>query len=56
MKTYEVEFKRTSFVTYSVEADSEEEAQEKAWEELESDNDWSGYDADWEIQMVESKP
>jgi hypothetical protein len=51
MKTYEVELKRTSFVTITVEAKDMEEAEFIAWQEIES-----GYNdkyADWEIESIE---
>ncbi len=37
MKKYEVELQYTSFVIYTVEANSETEAEDKAWIELEKD-------------------
>lgn len=48
MKTYEVEFRRTSFITVSVRAKDAEDAEELAWHEVE-DND----DANWDIESVE---
>lgn len=47
MKTFAVELKRTSYVTVYVEAESEEQAEEKVWAEAE----YAGYDdgdADWD--------
>jgi hypothetical protein len=53
MKTYQVEFKRTSFVTISIEAKSEEDAEQKAWDEFDLTN---GYfevgNADWSIERI----
>jgi len=51
MKQFEVEFKRTSFITYTVTAADVEEAEFIAYQELESD----GYslEADVEIESVE---
>jgi len=46
MKTYEIELKRTSFITITVEADSREQAEELAWTSL--DNDCHKEDASWE--------
>ena len=39
--TYEIEFKATTFRTYEVEASSKEEAEELAFERLDSDPDAS---------------
>jgi hypothetical protein len=51
MKSYEIEIKRTSFITVTVEADTVEEAEQKAWEEIEGGYDEGGY-ADWEIDSI----
>jgi hypothetical protein len=51
MKTYEVELKRTSFVTITVEANSKEEAEEAAWLELQT-GDYDDSDADWEVESI----
>lgn len=53
MKTFEVELRRTSFITYTVKANTQEEAEAKAWEELENDPDWAGGDADWDVESIE---
>ena len=50
MKTYEVELKRTSFVTVTVEAKDKKEAEIIAWQEIES-----GYNAeyaDWDVESI----
>lgn len=52
MKKYEVEFRRTSFVTYTVEASSVEEAELIAYQELARDGSDNGY-ADWTVESVE---
>ena len=54
MKTYEVEFKRTSYVTLYIEAESKDHAEELAWEELQAGESYgvSG-DADWETSHLE---
>jgi hypothetical protein len=58
MKTYQVEFKRTSFVNISIEAESEDDAEQKAWDECNRDecNRDEGYfkgdDADWTIETI----
>jgi len=53
-KFYWVEICRTSWVTLTVEADSKDEAEAKAWEEIDSSADYglSG-DATWECERVE---
>ena len=52
MKTYHVELKRTSYVNISIEADSPEEAEELAWEELQSDGSYGMKYADWDCTGV----
>jgi hypothetical protein len=47
MKTYEIELKRTSFIAFTVEADSYDQAEELAWASL--DNDCLKEDASWEL-------
>jgi hypothetical protein len=54
MKSYEIEIKRTSYISITVEADSTEEAEEKAWEELAGGYDEGGH-ADWEIESIEEE-
>jgi len=50
-KTYEVELRRTSFITVTVEAENEEQAEELAWQEsLVMD---SKHDASWDIESIE---
>ena len=53
MKTYQVELKRTSYVNITVEAESVEEAEELAWDELQSDGSYGLTYADWEIESIE---
>lgn len=50
MKTYEVELKRTSFITITVEAGSTEEAEFLAWQEVPAHE---GKYADWEVESIE---
>jgi len=52
MKTYEVEMIRTSYITLTVEADSEESAETLAWREIEQGRD-DRHDALWEINGIE---
>ena len=51
MKMFEVELKRTSFVTVTVEAKDTEEAEFIAWQEIESGHN-EDY-ANWEIESIE---
>ena len=47
MKTYQVELKRVSYVTFEVEADSLEKAEDAGWLELQTsdyNNNWGGWD------------
>jgi len=53
MKTYEVELKRTSYITLTVEANSEDEAEEKAWGECNDRPDSD--DATWDIESIEEQ-
>ncbi len=54
MKAYEVELRRTSYITITVEADSKDEAEEKAWQEIEHDRADIN-DANWEIESIEEQ-
>ena len=51
MKKFEVELRRTSFITVTVEAETAEEADAKAWLEIEERPDLN--DAGWEIESIE---
>lgn len=52
MKTYEVELRRTSYITMTVEANSKDEAEEKAWREIEHDRADIN-DANWDVESIE---
>lgn len=52
MKKYEVEYRRTSYITMEVEADSPEEADRIAWQRIEDDQA-NINDACWELESVE---
>jgi hypothetical protein len=52
MKTYNVELKRTSYMTITVEAENEDEADRLAWEEVERGRS-DIYDALWELESIE---
>lgn len=53
MKTYEVEFKKTSWVIVTVEAENEEDAENKGYELLEAEGVLK--DACWDIDGVWEK-
>lgn len=52
MKTYEVELRRTSYITVTVEALNKEAAEELAWLELDRHEHEDGY-ADWALESIE---
>jgi hypothetical protein len=54
MSTYEVELKRTSYVTVTVEANSFAEAEDLAWREVEHMD--AKADGTWEIESIEETP
>jgi len=51
MKTFEVELRRTSFITVTVQAENEDDAEALAYKQIESE----GGDtyADWETESIE---
>jgi hypothetical protein len=51
MKKFEVELQYTSYVIYTVEANTKEEAEDKAWKELDKDSR-SGY-GEWVLSSIE---
>lgn len=51
MRTYEVELRRTSYITLTVVADNEDEAEEKVWEEVGLRADLR--DAEWVVESIE---
>ncbi len=51
MKTFEVELKRTSYITLFIEAESKDEAEDKAWQEVEHDRADIN-DANWEVSTI----
>jgi hypothetical protein len=54
MKNYAIELKRTSYVTIVVEANTQEEAEDLAWEELESGESYGiSDDADWQVNSID---
>lgn len=52
MKTYEVELKRESYITLTIEANSPDEAEEMAWEELEHNYPHIN-DSTWNVNYIE---
>jgi hypothetical protein len=54
MRTYEVELRRTSYITITVEARDQNEAEEKAWQEIEH-NRADINDANWEVESIEEQ-
>ena len=53
MKRFAVELCRTSYVTVMVDAESQEDAEEVALEEVELDPDWAHGNADWAVESIE---
>ena len=55
MKTFEVELRRTSYVVITVEATSEEDAENKAWQELEFLATQPAHinDSTWDVESIE---
>ena len=49
-KLYEVEFRRTSYITITVKASDPQDAQDIAWELL---DDTEEGDANWDIESIE---
>ena len=54
MKTYNVELKRTSYITVTVEAESHEAAEEIAWLELDK-HEHQDNDANWDLESIEEQ-
>jgi hypothetical protein len=52
MKTYHVELKRVSYVTLTVEAESQNAAEDAAWLELQT-GDYDCHDANWDLELIE---
>lgn len=53
MKTFEVELRRTSYITVTVEAENAEEAAGKAWHAVESGYFGNDDDASWDVESIE---
>ena len=50
MKTYEVELRRVSYITLTIEAEDKDDAEEKAWAECEEHDDKH---ATWDVASIE---
>jgi hypothetical protein len=50
MKTYNVELKRTSYITVTVESETQDAAEEIAWLELQKHEHKDG---DWDLESIE---
>jgi hypothetical protein len=55
VKTYQVELKRVSYVTLTVEAKNQGAAEDAAWLELQT-GDYDDDGAEWELNDVEELP
>jgi hypothetical protein len=55
MKTYQIELKRTAYVNLTIEAESQDEAEALAWQELASDGSYGTESADWDIESIEEQ-
>ncbi len=56
MNFYTVELKRTSYVTLQIEAESAEDAETKAWAELQAGESYGlTDDADWNLESIEKQ-
>lgn len=54
MKQFAVELKRTSYVTIYVDAETKDQAEELAWDELSEDGSYvTGKDANWDLESIE---
>lgn len=53
MKTYEVELRRISYITVTVEAEDEDDAEALAWQEV--DTKPNSDDAVWDLNSIEEK-
>ena len=52
MKVYHIELQRTAYITVVVSADNKEEAEEKAWQEIEHGR-FDPQDTQWAIVEIE---
>ena len=54
MKQFAVELKRTSYVTIFVDAETQDQAEDAAWLELQT-SDYDDSDADWQLESIEEQ-
>jgi hypothetical protein len=52
MRTFEIELRRTSYITLTVEAKDEDDAEAQAWARVEADN-VNINDAQWDVESIE---
>ena len=55
MKTYQVTLVRTVYENYTIEANTEEEAEALAWEHLENDPEAGTGDGEWDCDIIEEE-
>ncbi len=55
MKSYAVELKYVSYTTITVEADSQEQAEQIAWDELATDGSYRSDYGDWTLESIEEQ-
>ena len=55
MKTYEVELRYESYTTITIEANTPEEAEAIAWQELQTDGSYRSDYGNWELESIEEK-
>jgi len=54
-KSYQVELRYVSFTTITVEAETEEEAEAIAWQELATDGSYRSDYGDWSLESIEEE-
>ena len=50
MKTYEIELRRVSYITMTVEAEDKDSAEDQAWEKC---DEFSDKEATWDVASIE---
>lgn len=53
MKIFEVELKYTSYTTITIEAENQEQAENLAWQELQTDGSYRSDYGDWTLESIE---
>ena len=54
MQNFTIEFKRTSYITLTVQAEDLDAAEDAAWLELQT-GDHDDWDADWQINSIDTE-